>query len=76
MLAKVECWFFGPEKYLPQGGRGSDLLFKRVIELEVDRGWLNPPILTLELDGQEKHFRFNAEVGSVLFYREAKVQKL
>lgn len=70
-----EVWFWGPEMFGPRGRKRNLLLQKRV-EIEMEPGRLNPPILSIDINGTERTFHFAANVGSATFYHEASLLKL
>ena len=61
MKIKRNVWFRGLERYLPQGGRTRDSICEKEVEFDLEPGWLNPPILTLEIDGVIRYFVYGGE---------------
>lgn len=55
---------------------GARSIFAEYVTIEMEPGWLNPPIMIVEFNGKDVHFNFEHKAGQALFYREAEVLRL
>lgn len=63
-------WFFGPKRY--GNGIESDPYFERDVEMTLDQGSLNYPIIKLNIDGVDRTFYYRGQT-TCLHYQEAEV---